>query len=146
PNYNLAGRLERFIVFSLRFTAAFWNWILPGKQQAALLLVANKRTYHALPTGLRKKQIVELVENGVDLELFRPASSGAKHENFRIIYVGRLVDWKRVDLLIAACARLVGNVNFEVDIIGDGPKRRELEAQVLRLSLGDRVRFHGRLP
>jgi glycosyltransferase involved in cell wall biosynthesis len=146
PNYNLAGRLERFIILSLRSTAGFWNSILPGKRQAALLLVANKRTYNALPAKLRKKRIFEFVENGVDVDLFRPESTSVKHGSFRIIYVGRLIDWKRVDLLIDACKRLSGSATFELDIVGDGPKRVALEEQVRRLSLAGHVRFHGRLP
>jgi glycosyltransferase involved in cell wall biosynthesis len=146
PNYNLAGRLERIVVAGLRSTAAFWNYCLPGKQQAASLLVANKRTFSALPAKLQKKRIFEFVENGVDLDLFRPGLTDRKHGNFRIIYVGRLVDWKRVDLLIEACKRLVGNVEFELDVVGDGPLRGVLERQVQRSSLESRVRFHGRLP
>src|SRR5262245_40058609 len=63
PNYNLAGSLERFFVFALRSTAALWNKILPGKRQAALLLIANKRTYDALPIELRDKPLVQFVEN-----------------------------------------------------------------------------------
>jgi len=146
PNYNLVGRLERIIVFSLRFTADFWNRLLPGKRQAAMLLVANKRTYNALPAGLQKKRVVEFVENGVDLDLFRPRSTSLKYESFRIIYIGRLVDWKRVDLLIDACTRLIGRVDFQLDLVGDGPLRGVLEEQVRRLSMAGYVRFHGRLP
>jgi glycosyltransferase involved in cell wall biosynthesis len=146
PHYDLAGRMERFIVRTLRASAAFWNRIVPGKRQAALLLVANSRTWSALPTSLRKKKIIEFVENGVDMDLFEPATATAKDKKFRIIYVGRLVDWKRVDLLLDACAQLFGRVAFEVDLVGDGPLREALEEQVRRLSLTNHVRFHGRLP
>ena len=63
-----------------------------------------------------------------------------------IIYLGRLVDWKRVDLLIDACGKLIGKVNFQVHIVGDGPLRGTLERQVQQMSLADHVQFHGRLP
>jgi glycosyltransferase involved in cell wall biosynthesis len=109
------------------------------------LLVANERTYKALPATLRRKRVIELVENGVDVNLFRPQPTRAERDNFQIIYVGRLVDWKRVDLLIDACARLVGNATFKLDLVGDGPLRAVLEEQVRRLSLVDHVQFHGRL-
>ena len=108
PTTIWTADLNALLSSVLDLCAAFWNNVLPGKRQAALLLVANKRTYNALPAKLREKQVLELVENGVDLDLFRPESFGAKHENFRIIYFGRLVDWKRVDLLIDACNRLIG--------------------------------------
>jgi len=146
PNYKMDGRLERFIVYCLRSTATFWNMVFPGKRQAAALLIANKRTYDALPAKLKRKRVVELVENGVDLNLFRPESIRAARQTFRIIHVGRLVDVKRVDLLLDASARLLGNVKFQLDLVGDGPLRGVLEDQVERLSLQSRVRFYGQLP
>jgi glycosyltransferase involved in cell wall biosynthesis len=144
-NYRLDSRFERLAVSVLRASAAFWNLLLPGKRHAARLLVANRRTYEALPATLKGRPVIELVENGVDADLFRPRSAGGEHEKLRIIYIGRLVDWKRVDLLIDACARLADKAAFDLDLVGDGPLRPALEEQVRRLSLGDYVRFHGQL-
>lgn len=144
-HYNLAGPLERSVVWILRWTAALWNKILPGKKYAALLLVANERTYKALPFNIKKKRILKIVENGVDLSRFSARSVWPASEEVSIVYIGRLVDWKRVDLLIDACSKLVGKVNFQVDIVGDGPLRHALEEQVRQLSLTNRVQFHGRL-
>ena len=70
PNYDLAGRFERVIISILRWTSAFWNRIIPGKRHAALILVANKRTYDALPLILKISKVIEFVENGVDLDRF----------------------------------------------------------------------------
>ena len=145
PNYNLAGPFERFVIAGLGLSAALWNTIFPGKRYAALLLVANKRTYDALPNALKGKPIMEFVENGVDLDLFRSKSAHEGQGNFRIIYIGRLVNWKRVDLLIDACAQLIGSVELEFDLVGDGPMRTALEDQVRRRSLTDKVHFHGSL-
>jgi glycosyltransferase involved in cell wall biosynthesis len=146
PNYNAGRSLERFIVWCLRSTATFWNTVFPGKRQAALLLVANKRTYDALPAKFKSKRVVEFVENGVDLDLFKPQSTRMMRKKFRIIHIGRLADVKRVDLLFDACAQLSGNIEFELDLVGDGPMRDVLEDQVEQLSLKDYVRFHGQLP
>ena len=108
PHYNLAGRLERAIVSVLRWTSTLWNRIIPGKRRAALLLIANKRTFDALPFYTRPVKVIEFAENGVDLDRFQIGQVPAATEDFRIIYVGRLVDWKRVDLLLSACALLIG--------------------------------------
>jgi glycosyltransferase involved in cell wall biosynthesis len=145
PHYNLAGRIERLAIFGFRSTAWFWNAVFPGKRNAAVLLVANKRTYNALPNAVRKNRVIEFVENGVDLDLFRPSSFNNKDQDFHIIYIGRLVDWKRVDLLIEACAPLLGNVNFTLHVVGDGPLRGKLEDQVEGLCLTKQVIFHGRV-
>jgi glycosyltransferase involved in cell wall biosynthesis len=146
PNYDSTSGFERFAISILRSASTFWNKIMPGKANAALLLVANKRTRQALPPNLWQKPILELVENGVDFDLFRSASVRDKRERIQFIYVGRLVDFKRVDLLIEACARLVGQVSFHLDIVGDGPLRACLVDQVRRLQLIKHVQFHGLLP
>jgi glycosyltransferase involved in cell wall biosynthesis len=146
PNFDLASRLERSIVFILRRMSVFLNWLFPGKRNAALILVANKRTRMALPSNLRARAIVEFAENGVDVERFNAKALRASSDTLRMIYVGRLVDWKRVDLLISACSRLVGKVGFEAHIVGDGPLRNDLEKQVRQLSLADNITFHGWLP
>jgi len=146
PLYNKASAIEKVIVSGLRFSATFWNWLLPGKRQAALLLVANKRSQDALPSALKLKRILKFVETGVDLGLFYPSAKRPSRDYFRAIYVGRLVDWKRVDLLIEACAHLKGKISFELELIGDGPMRGALAAQVRQMSLSDYVHFRGRLP
>lgn len=63
---------------------------------------------------------------------------------FRFLFVGSLIPLKRVGLLLRALAKL-GNASFVVDIIGDGPLRRELELMADSVLPG-RVRFHGILP
>ena len=61
-----------------------------------------------------------------------------------MLCVARLVPKKGVDLLVEAAALLVErHPNLEVDIIGDGPLREELAAQIDRLGLIGRVRLLG---
>jgi glycosyltransferase involved in cell wall biosynthesis len=146
PNYDLAGPFERTVVSVLRWMSVFWNTVVPGKRYAALLLVANKRTYEALPWNVKSKKILELVENGVDLDCFRVASVATRNQEVVIIYVGRLVGYKRVDLLLHACGKLIGKINFQLHIVGDGPLRGVLERQVNQLSLTSHVQFHGMIP
>lgn len=65
----------------------------------------------------------------------------------KLVYCGRLVARKGCDrsIEIVAKARALGaNVTF--DLIGDGPERTALEAQVGQHDLGDVVRFLGEKP
>ena len=58
----------------------------------------------------------------------------------RVLYIGRLSAAKNVDVLLAAVAALRSlDVACECTVVGDGPLRTPLEAQVERLGLGDRV-------
>ena len=61
---------------------------------------------------------------------------------FEMIFVGRLVDLKGVDLLLTALSDLDG---FRLTIIGDGPQEGRLKALALKLRLTDHVKFVGTL-
>jgi glycosyltransferase involved in cell wall biosynthesis len=63
---------------------------------------------------------------------------------FRIIHVGRLVRWKRVDLLIEATQKLSSKYpNIELLVIGTGPDENNLKEQVEKGQLQNHVRFVG---
>jgi glycosyltransferase involved in cell wall biosynthesis len=122
----------------------FFNRLLPGKIKAETLLVANDRTQQALPAGVRGK-IIELVENGVDFSVWRSDSSLSKAAAGQVhfIFLGRLIDWKAVDLLLEAFAAVVAQTDAVLEIIGDGDLRGELEAQTARLGIDSSVVFSG---
>lgn len=133
------GRAERVARWLARLVADAGNRVLRGKPSAALLLVANERTLNALPPSLRRVRVEQLVENGVDLELFPFRERG--DERRRFVFAGRLVEWKRVDLALEALARTP--VGYSLDICGSGPLQEALEEQTRRLGLEGRVAFHG---
>src|SRR5271156_4309502 len=75
---KLQSGTERLALATGRRLADFMNYLMPGKRQAAMLLVANDRTRAALPRGVCSN-VVTLVENGVDLALWSgPMRSVAK--------------------------------------------------------------------
>lgn len=60
-----------------------------------------------------------------------------------VLYVGRLVPFKRVDILIEAFATIAAGGPCSLAIVGDGDLRGALEDQAARAGLRDRVRFVG---
>ena len=65
-----------------------------------------------------------------------------------LLYAGRLIPEKRLDLLLRAVALLplpVGDA-IQLGIVGDGTERQALEALSRELGIERRVRFYGRLP
>ncbi|SNS47992.1 Glycosyltransferase involved in cell wall bisynthesis [Granulicella rosea] len=119
------------------------NAVLPGKRNAAVVLVANERTRQALPSGLRG-QVIELPENGVDLAQWstKPATRDA-NEPQRFLFIGRLVDWKALHIAIRALAITPG---AQLDVIGGGPMEAAWKALTVQLGVQDRVRFLGFQP
>jgi glycosyltransferase involved in cell wall biosynthesis len=89
---------------------------------------------------------VRVIPNGVDSTLFRPGEAGerAGEGEFRILFVGRLHELKNIDLLFKAAAALSGEgVPVRIELVGDGPQRRELEALAQTLGIADRITWHG---
>jgi glycosyltransferase involved in cell wall biosynthesis len=61
----------------------------------------------------------------------------------QILWVGRMVDWKRVNVLIKACGILrKKKLDFHLKLIGEGPKKPSLIKLVTKLGLQNMVSFH----
>jgi glycosyltransferase involved in cell wall biosynthesis len=66
------------------------------------------------------------------------------HNPHRLLHVGRLVEWKRVDMLLRAFARLKEHFpDSELLIIGSGPEEEKLKKLVSELQLAASVNFLG---
>jgi L-malate glycosyltransferase len=89
-----------------------------------------------------------IVGNGVDLAAIRAARRA--REAIDLVFVGRLIDAKRVDLLIDAVGLLRDRDPrgrpLHCVIIGHGPERARLVARVAALGLDDSVQLPGSLP
>ena len=138
---------ERRFVRLARALARMLNRLAPGKARAEVLLVANERTRAALP--VRHRRVETLVENGVDRSTFRPALAPARRADgpLRLVFMGRLVAWKAVDVTLAALAAArARGTEATLDILGDGPERARLERLSEELGLGGAVRHLGFRP
>ncbi|MFL6428315.1 MAG: glycosyltransferase family 4 protein [Acidobacteriaceae bacterium] len=131
--------LSRIFVALARPLTAIVNRLLPGKRNAAVLLVANQRTAAALPAGYRGR-VIELVENGVDLETWRAASAPHQPTANRFVFMGRLVDWKALPIIFEAMTRVP---RATLEVIGEGGMRQAWQQEAERMGLGSRVHFRG---
>ncbi len=123
------------------------NSLLPGKKLARVLLVANQRTRLALPECIRG-QVIEFPENGVDLTIWQSSDENhmaplATEREARFVFIGRLVDWKGVDMAIEALSHVP---SATLEIIGDGPMQPAWRQLAERLGISTRVLFSGWLP
>lgn len=83
---------------------------------------------------------VRIIPNGVNPRQLR--SIPPSTEPFDIIFVGRLIKEKHVDVLIRSFAVLLpGSPNRTLLILGDGPERVAIRSLVRNLAIEDRVFF-----
>lgn len=107
--------------------------------------------YDILPSYGVKKEKIHVTYNSTDTEaLLREKENVAAAPAIlpsnprRILHIGRLVKWKRVDLLIDALPKVLMQFpDAELVIVGDGPELENLKQQTERLNLSNRVRFVG---
>jgi glycosyltransferase involved in cell wall biosynthesis len=87
------------------------------------------------------------VFNGMDLTNFQKIAAVPDNPVPRIVSTGRLIEFKGFHHLIAASAMLRDRgVQFQCDIVGEGPWRPQLQAQIDKLKLDGIVRLTGALP
>lgn len=108
-----------------------------------------------LGLGLDGRRVVK-IPNAVDTSVFYPwvgdrralrRKLGLSEEDKMVIFVGRLVPGKRVDLLMRGLRQVRERVpEARLVLVGDGPLRSELEQIVVRLGLDSSVIFAGNRP
>ena len=136
------SRLSQTAIAFTRLFSNLVNTLLPGKKHADVVLVANDRTRRELPSGTRGT-VIELVENGIDVDIWQGSSGKSESAEPRFVFLGRLVDWKAVDIVIRS---LIDVPSAELEVIGDGPMLETWKSLACELGVKDRVRFAGWLP
>ncbi len=84
---------------------------------------------------------VHVVPNGVDLTRITPGPRSPGGGPFTIGFVGSLKPWHGVDVLLEAVAGLDGD--WRLLLVGDGPRRDQVDRQVAALGIGQRVERTG---
>lgn len=97
---------------------------------------------------IRPEKVVVL-PNGVDTTFFDPQLYEPERvfDGFTIGFVGSLLAWQALDLLLEALTELrAEGMNISLVVIGDGVMRKTWEAQAKRLHLSKNVVFTGWMP
>ena len=88
---------------------------------------------------------IAVIRNGVELDGLGPAAT--RFADPTVVYLGRLKRYKRVDLVLAALARLrEGGSRVKMIVAGKGDARPALEDTARRLGIEDSVHFAGFVP
>ncbi|MEW6592379.1 MAG: glycosyltransferase family 4 protein, partial [Candidatus Hadarchaeota archaeon] len=104
-----------------------------------VIAVSNSTKEKLVASGM-PAELIEIVPNGVDLATF-DAVDAEKSKKKRIIYVGRLIDYKHLDELITAFSKL--KIDAELYLLGVGTERENLENLAKKLGVEAKVKFMG---
>ncbi|MFF0199626.1 glycosyltransferase family 4 protein [Streptomyces sp. NPDC005017] len=111
------------------------HWALTGaRRQDGLLVAVSPSTAQALRGIGVERERIRVVHNGVE----EPGPLAERSPDPLFVAVGRLVEYKRIDLLLRLWERVRPVTGGKLVIIGDGPERERLQ----RLA-GESVSFVG---
>jgi colanic acid/amylovoran biosynthesis glycosyltransferase len=113
-------------------------------RQAAWVTVMNEEMARVVVELGAPADRVRVLPMGVHLGRIGAAGEPGDRRSGRLVFVGRLVEKKGLDVLLDALGRLPADLDWQFDVVGDGPLRAELEARARPLA--DRVVFHGQRP
>lgn len=120
----------------------------PGKAlraAAAGVIAATSEIQHELSDRFRVSShvICEVGPPGFTAEELKQRDS---NEAFRICWSGLHLPGKALPLLLRAVARLPSDMNYSIEILGDGPCNRAWRSMAAKLGIENRCHWHGWLP
>ena len=119
------------------------EWL--AARSAHEIIAVSAQTSSRLIEELKVKVPVRTIELGVDLTTIQLENKSALESD--ILYAGRLLAHKNVDMLLRAVALLKEDRPWlHCRIIGEGPERSRLESLALELDLEKNVSFHDFFP
>ncbi|WTP57361.1 glycosyltransferase family 4 protein [Streptomyces phaeochromogenes] len=99
------------------------HWALAGAQRHNLLVAVSPSTAHALRAIGVERERIRVVHNGVE----EPGPPAERSPEPLFLAMGRLVEYKRIDLLLRLWERVRPVTGGRLVIVGDGPERERLE-------------------
>lgn len=125
----------------------FWKWLCRlSYPRASLVTVLTESVIAKFRQDIPRAKYVAAVPNPLPSELFdvkRAASFTSDRK--RVTSVGRLQTLKQFDLLIEAFSRLAPEFSdWDLWVWGEGPHRKDLEAQSERSGVAGRIFLPGR--
>jgi glycosyltransferase involved in cell wall biosynthesis len=111
-------------------------------RQAQIILVGTQTALHRVPEPLRAKCRL-VTYSGIEHEVFVPPSARSDDGTLRLLFVGRLVPYKGLELLLRALKAAIRRCALKLDIIGNGDSvYKEFLMQLIReLGLDSVVTF-----
>jgi glycosyltransferase involved in cell wall biosynthesis len=109
------------------------------------VIAATSEIREELWTRFRVKSHVICEVGPPQPEAESPTQRG-ENETFRICWSGTHLPGKALHLLLRAAARLPKDLDYSIEILGDGPSNQDWRAMASRLNIDDRCHWHGWLP
>lgn len=106
-------------------------------------VIANSRGLANLARQHAPDITIGMVPAGADLDAVTPSTHPTLEGPLRLLFVGRLVNQKGLDVLFKALSTMKDDQDWSLTIAGEGPLKDELALAAYGLGINDRVTFRG---
>jgi glycosyltransferase involved in cell wall biosynthesis len=152
-NSPLTQEEQKYRGWSLFHAFARWAERCIWRRADMLVAVSRVLCSHFEEAGVKGRKI-EILPNAVDTRLFHPEVDDSALRTrlkpcgrFVVGFVGSFKVWHGVDFLLEAFTRLrKEDASYHLLLVGDGPRRAELEERTQRLGLQEAVTLVGNVP
>lgn len=117
--------------------------IISGVWREAHTVIANSRGLADLARQHTPDTPIGMIPAGADLDAVVPPTHPTLEGPLRLLFVGRLVNQKGLDVLFKALATMKDHTDWSLTIAGEGPLKDELALASYSLGINDRVVFRG---
>lgn len=138
-NANDMGRHNGKPGYQIRKTILKYSF---SKSDKVIAISENVKNSLILYFGINKNKI-EIIYNAIDLSAFSLLPLEQNKKLSQLIYVGRLVKEKGVQVTLEALSKLPPTLEYKFTIVGDGVYKHELERMVKEYDLEKKVLFVG---
>ncbi|MDP9174836.1 MAG: glycosyltransferase family 4 protein [Planctomycetota bacterium] len=142
PGFDSARRAEKEWLSYVRDAYRLLPGYLQTRRNAAAILIGSRDTWLQLPRSFRGKSFY-VPENAIDPARFALVRRRKAERPIRAVFIGRLVPYKGVDMLLEAAMPILQSGGMTLDIIGDGPMMAQLRTTVETERLGSAVNLAG---
>ncbi len=148
--FSFKGKIKEIIRMLMQRIALIDPLVLLTLYKADKIIAVTEDTKTILPKWAQKKTIIKpaikinLDDFNIDWNVRENYLRNKKDNVLRLLYVGRLLEWKGIMLVLEALKDLPKDVKYEFTIVGDGPDRKIFEDYVKKYNLN--VKFVGKVP
>jgi glycosyltransferase involved in cell wall biosynthesis len=145
PGYKSASQEKEWIRF-IRWLYTYLPFSRSTYTKSKAVIVGSSYNYLVAGRRVERDRLFFVHENGIPE---KDIVEGRRYDDMppvRVCFLGRLVPYKNCNIVIQSAAALIKERRVQLDIVGDGWGRSNLEALTRDLGLEKVVTFHGRMP
>jgi glycosyltransferase involved in cell wall biosynthesis len=135
PLYYQLRKLDRFLLL-------LDHGLKETYEKSAKILIVGEYLKAFLPAKWHSK-CETMSETGILADQFKPSADSNPKADFKLLFVGRIMPTKGLELLLVAMGDLIGKHDIQLDVIGDGGDLFYCKKLARKLSLEKNVHFRG---